>query len=504
MAILKIKIEQFRHFLSLSLEIWVFLAITILLIVWALPHTIAARNISLFTGVAAGLVWIYLERPAIQLRNYLPSIFLLCVPLWMIIHYHFTSTLKEQQWDEIDSTWLRTTFSIILGFFAGLVLQKHPRYFLFFLIGIITLPLMTAAYYFLEVYHQNKWVLDNFLGPFKGKFSGVYFVTCQILLGFACLSMAFFSPIHSTRLKFGFSILGSFLILIGIFDGIAFRALNLILIAGFSTLIFSILFFMRLISQFVQKNIKLLPIIFFGVILSSLIATLYSFYIHDKHHEQKLSNLISDIKISTQLEKNQTWIRDGRPISDPIDANGRPINGSTYERTSWFIRGVKFIIENPLGNGITHQSFGYYMRDIYPNSKALMTHSAWVDYTLGVGLPGLFLTWLAIVGCTVSCLHFIKKTNISRTVNQDSREPLRLNLDNFYHKLIDTSLISFCGIWLILGLAFYWIVGEVSEREYLEHYFFLIALIATVTQINTENIIIKTKNGSNKVIYNEI
>jgi hypothetical protein len=37
-------------------------------------------------------------------------------------------------------------------------------------------------------------------------------------------------------------------------------------------------------------------------------------------------------------------------------------------------------------------------------------------------------------------------------------------------------LLADIALWLILGMFFFWIVGEVSEREYLEHYFFLIAL----------------------------
>jgi len=55
------------------------------------------------------------------------------------------------------------------------------------------------------------------------------------------------------------------------------------------------------------------------------------------------------------------------------------------------------LMENPLGYGLIHQSFGRMARakwpDFYkPNGKLYgFTHSGWLDFTLGVGLPGLLL-----------------------------------------------------------------------------------------------------------------
>ena len=325
---MKIQTKQFHNHLTQILEVWVLLAVVILLIVWALPHTIAARNISLFTGVAAGLVWIYVEKPVIHWRACLPTIFLLCVPLWILFHYQFISTLKVEQWDEIDSTWLRTSFSLILGFCAGLIIRKHPYYFLIFIVGIIALPSITTGLYFFQVDLQNKWILNSFVGMFKGKFSGVYFVLCQILVGFGCLSVSFFSSNCSKLQMLGMFMLGCLLILSGIIDGFAFRALNLFLVTFLCVLILTFLVLIVSIYQFVKKRTRLLPIMFSCVILSILLAAFYGFYLYDKQYEKKLTNLIGDIQVATQLEKNQTWVRDGRSIPEPVDENGRLINGS--------------------------------------------------------------------------------------------------------------------------------------------------------------------------------
>jgi hypothetical protein len=124
------------------------------------------------------------------------------------------------------------------------------------------------------------------------------------------------------------------------------------------------------------------------------------------------------------------------------------------------------------------------MRDAYPNSKALMTHSGWIDFALGVGLPGLFLTWLAILVCLQNCQRSLKTRYFLQKIDQDSKKSFNLKINNSSsYPLINGQLLNCCGFWLILGIAFYWIVGEVSEREYIENYFFLITFIASASQV---------------------
>jgi hypothetical protein len=102
--------------------------------------------------------------------------------------------------------------------------------------------------------------------------------------------------------------------------------------------------------------------------------------------------------MSLDINKNKAWIKtvEASKIALPIDKNGRVINGGTYERTSGLIKGSQLLIEHPLGTGFTWSAFKYYMTKQYPGSTVEKTHSAWLDFGLGVGLPGLFLTWSAI------------------------------------------------------------------------------------------------------------
>jgi len=114
-----------------------------------------------------------------------------------------------------------------------------------------------------------------------------------------------------------------------------------------------------------------------------------------------------------------------------------------------------------------------------------MTHSAWIDYTLGVGLPGLFLTWLAILGCLQIYQRSLKTRNSLQKIDPDLNKSFNLRINNVSsYPLINGQLIDYCGFWLIFGIAFYWLVGEVSEREYIEHYFFLITFTASASQVD--------------------
>jgi hypothetical protein len=260
----------------------------------------------------------------------------------------------------------------------------------------------------------------------------------------------------------------------GIADFIAARALNGILIAGLGLMLCLMVFILQNIFGKHRSSWQRMRFVALGVmVLAILFATISIFWKYDQLDEGKLVNLIGDMQIAIKVDKNQSWVRDGRMALGPVDNAGRKINSSTYERVSWFMKGLELIRENPLGNGISHRAFGYYMRAQFPGSIAQMTHSAWIDYTLGLGIPSLFLVWVAIWGVSW------------RGFKQSSQEVIRSYQNS--RVLKNPALTTRIGLWLILGLFCLWFIGEVSEREYLEHYFFLIAIFSTALKpINME------------------
>jgi hypothetical protein len=86
----------------------------------------------------------------------------------------------------------------------------------------------------------------------------------------------------------------------------------------------------------------------------------------------------------------------------------------------------------------------------FPDSQIEKTHSGWLDFALGVGFPGLLLTWAAIVLTLKKAIKELKGPT--------------LNLSNWI------------VIFILIGMSLLWLVGEVCEREFIEHFFFVLAL----------------------------
>ena len=133
------------------------------------------------------------------------------------------------------------------------------------------------------------------------------------------------------------------------------------------------------------------------------------------------------------------------------------MNHSTYYRVANFINGTRLISEYPLGTGFTYLPYKHYMSRIYPGSTATHTHSGWIDFTLGVGIPGLLLCWLAMASAIWLAIqkHW-----------RDKQIGAPLNL------------WSYIAVWGLGGITLLWVVLEVSEKEYIEHLMFMIAFLA--------------------------
>lgn len=465
------------------LESWILISSSVLLVVWALPHTIAARNIALVSGVLAGFFWLAIARPKIEVKSAFSVLFLLALPIWIICHWAFFSTMKDQQWDEIDSTWLRVAMCIFLGYITGLVIARHNYCFIYILLAANLLPIINFIVFKIQIYFDYALIIDSSSGLFKTKAGASYFILCQIFIGFGLIFYIYSVKQNFTRQLLGILLSALLLIMIGAISIIEIKSLNGIIMIGLSATFLLVINFHYFIIQFINHilQFKLLIISIINIIFISFIIL---FTKNILTNESKLFHLISDVNISTQIEKNHAWVLDSTSIEEvPFDKSGRAIEISTYQRTSWFIRGIYFIIENPLGSGVIKQSFGYHMRNLYPNSQALIAHSAWIDLTLGIGLPGFFLIWLGIILCVLNQLEIFSKIKIDR--NNETLS-LRDSITNLTPSLINSQLISCCGLWLILGISFYWIVGEVGEREYIEHYFYLIALFSTASQIQED------------------
>lgn len=453
------KIMPFKFSWREILEHLTYLNVFILLVVWALPHTIALRNITLILGLVTALSWAIIARPRLSWMGCSQAIFLLLIPIWDLYHWYFLSELKDLQWKEISGTMVRCIFATMLGSIAGMMLLKSPRKIIIIMMSFAVLPVGT-----LFMYGYYGTTQQEYYGLYKGKFAEVYFVLHMLLGGFGLISSAVYPSFM--KHKYALLFLGSLLITIGAADFYIAHALN-----GFLVILMSLLALVVFIGFYLASN-RNSPMLLnwhsrfhlsLLVVICLLSSSVYLYWTHDKIGEGKFFNLVGDVKVAMKGNDNLQWTQDGQNLI-PIDSEGRPIKTSTYQRITWFYMGLELLKQNPQGCGITHQGFGYLMRTQDPNFPATITHSGWLDFSLGAGIPGLFLFWMAIIAAVFNMnngLRGIEKLRVSSfDKNYLALQRIKLNI----------------GIWLILGIFFYWIIGEVSEREYIEYYFFIISL----------------------------
>ena len=430
----------------------------VLVLIWPLSGTIAARNIALVLGCLTSLAWVYCTRPRINIQMALPILCLLAVPAWLWIHYFFLPTDTAAQLYDLQGTWLRVVLAVIMASGLGLMIAKRPKAIIWIWLAMAALALTTLGQVLWDVFHTHQWVINDFRFPFKYKSALVYFLMYLCLLAYATLHYCLLGQNLTAKektVKLGLGLAASALVGVCWADFIAAHALNGVLVAGFMGMILLIISLRQGFGASKGKSFSywLLLVAVFVVLITSL--TL--FWQYDQKYERKLGNLVGDIQVSAQINQHPQWQRDPQYTGprNPSDEKGRVVNESTYERTAWFVKGVELLRDHPWGAGFSHLAFRHFMLQENPNLALYKTHSGWMDYALGLGLPGLLLTWLA--------MGLVGWRSI-RAVSQ---------------KAVNTPL-ALASIWILGGIWVLWWPTEVSEREFIEYLFFMIALLGAV------------------------
>ena len=430
------------------------LCMSLLFVVWPFPHTIAARNILIAVGSLSGLFWIFFARHQIRLSGFLPHLFLLGVPCWLIILYLFFPQDSEFQYKDLTGTWIRITALIFFGFCIGKIFLIHERYLKYLYIAIVAIPLITPLAYL--------WFLH--VGPpqpfyaffYKTKIHGAYYVMYASMVAYALIWLVTSQTMNMKRRSLHFGAVGYILLIIFYIDFILLDSLNGVIAA---TLIG--LFLLLLLSYRSVKNLGDLKKSFLIMILLFLISGAGIYFYKKQNSTDKLDNLLMDIQMSIDIDENHNWQRDDayrlRNIPEPQDSSGRLINISTYERVSWFLKSVQIICEYPLGTGDPYYSFGRYMRAQYPGSVVRQSHSGWLDFAMGAGIPALLLLWLANGAVFWRAIK----------LNKPSLELARI-----------------IGALMLLGMGVMFWHSELADRDFLEEYFFLIALFGALLHDN--------------------
>jgi hypothetical protein len=81
----------------------------------------------------------------------------------------------------------------------------------------------------------------------------------------------------------------------------------------------------------------------------------------------------------------------GDPKVRPSTPSGAALEESAYARAAWARQAVLAIGKHPLGLGFGRDGFGRAIAEQYGFPGMVSSHSGWLDFALGAGLPGLAL-----------------------------------------------------------------------------------------------------------------
>lgn len=422
--------------------------------VWILPNTVFIRHFCLIAGALIGLYIIWPRRALLLTKAAIP-IWLICLLLvWVTIHLFFIGHDYDRQLEEYTKIWKKIALSIPFAFGLGLALgsqlsnsKNTQKYWAIIYLGFL-LPMII---YFV------KWIAALYL-PRYGYTIPQFLILSPDALG---------NPWAIPRAFYVFFCLPALAIALGqMICSIQARQFQLI-----SSIVYLFAIPLTLIIFHIEGDrlgiayglILIVAAIFFGFLpmlrrrqiswkvgVILLILILLSGYIATKAIQSNphWKSLIADAKIAVQVDRFDHW--KNRNKGYPLNELGKTVSPSNYERIAWAITGPRLLIEEPLGYGLISLSFLTLGKERWPDSDLSWTHSAWLDFALGYGLPGLFL----LVG---SALLVWRN---SRCIDY----PWRL-----------------LGAWAIPSACMVMLAKEVSSEAIINALIFLIMLMAAIT-----------------------
>jgi len=331
-----------------------------------------------------------------------------------------------------------------IGF--GITLSQFESLRKYFYLGIFSVPAINLIAYLYDCYSVGAFIgPEQFVRFFFAKIETAYFG--GVAASVAVASIIYF-VIHANEAKryqqiFVYA-LGLLLVLL---SAVLSNTKNGVLIAMLLCILLAAVIFFHSFFYAKGKNTKILGIVIVAFIL---ISSGFVWHAQKQLATRGWNTVFQDTQLAMDIDKNTQWqyAEGSRPL--PLNSAGLPPAVNTYSRVAWATVGVRLISQYPLGYGSVNQSFNGLQNylNIYHEHTG-QTHSGWIDFGLGFGLPGLFLIFLAIFSIIVLSLL----------------RPTRLNL---IAATICVMLLPFC------------LTSEMSYKQYFESMIFFLGMCGTI------------------------
>ena len=422
-----------------------------LLAIWPLPGTIALRHTLLGVGFVASICYLYTPKSLLLSRVNWPFWVFSSFYGWLLLHLMLFSSEFDLQRSELLSVWLRALLALPLGLALGMVAsdptEKYPtkNIVTFLILMGFSGTCLIGAIYFGEIVWRTQQLInyDVLFATYKAKSP---FVICAAL----SLPLCFILIIRAINLQMSrwWMIASIVIISLNVFAVYFSNTKNGFAIFGLVLALFLTNLFLKIHWEW-QK--ALLSFIVVSVIVSLS-------FVGIKNHIQKnmaWPALIADIQIGIDIENQSRW--KNRNIYPSLSNRlGKSVDTSTYERTAWFTAGITLIKENPLGYGLLHHSFGALALAKWPDFYKPVgnlrgaTHSAWMDFALGLGIPGLLLVLIPLWA-------------------------------SWYRSLSQEGIWFSYTAWTVPIFSFAYLITEANGAHFTELLFFMVAFFCGIT-----------------------
>lgn len=368
--------------------------------VWLLPHTVFIRHACLIIGSLLSLPIIFLNWKIFIQRRAIPILFILFLLLWATIHLWLIGVDFAMQYAEYTKIWKKIALSLPFAMGLGLGLLSNSAdavktkiYWRILFIGFLSPTLIYLFKYWITL-NAGRWGLE--ISPFLLRSNDINhpFGIHKVGYVFFCLPAVALAVGHLQNLiRSGSKNVLAYLIYLSVLPITLFNFQVEDTRNGFAyTLILVVLGLFGLwlgkSCQFMLRKLALTSLLF--------VAISYVGYLGFKD-DVRWSNFIPDAKVAVQVDQFDHWKYCGAaPHGYPVNELGKTVTQSNYERIAWAVVALRLIRDNPLGYGIMDLSFAYLGKLQWPEAECLhQSHSAWLDFALGYGIPGVLLLLMA-------------------------------------------------------------------------------------------------------------
>jgi hypothetical protein len=434
----------------------------ILYAIWMLPGTIVLRHICLGIGALLSLYPIYQSRHLFLQKKAIPIWVIAALFGWITFHLLFLAQDPIAQLAEFTSIWKRSAVGVIFALGMGISIAQLTKLantsiqinrwmsacWIIFYMGLLAPTLIYLIKVLLTLYGPRwgitapqkiqMYVGTNSVYVAKTAYVAFCLPVFAVALGSLLRNIESHRWISWSNLAYLATLPAVFAVFYSenIKNGVAY---GLALVFVFLLLVAASLFKGRWVPKVILSLILLAASVFF-------------LNIHLQQNDS-WKTFRADAKVALNTSENQQWKLSGGQ-GYPNNALGIPVSATNYERIAWAKEGIHLIFKNPLGYGLVERSFGRLGKIAWPDSKLHQSHSGWIDFTLGMGVPGVAL----ILGAIWVLLLQLSSVNPTFGV---------------------FPWVKACQ-WGLFCLLLIWCTTEISQKVYLDSLLFWIACSAGI------------------------